>query len=372
MINILDVQDKLKNLSQQQLTQEMQNPSGAVPQYLVLSEISRRQAMQQSMQQQNAGKQTVAQELLNGAGIPAEGMSDMAQSMAPQSSIAQNTGIGALPQEAPPPEQGGIAALAPQQPTGMYAGGPVTKMATGALMPVTPKPIPQRSGPTPLSIFNQQEYLRNLAESDGTTPPEDQAQDQTEPTAQIKTGMSGTGNKMSTYEQMLADAMANADKKAKQDKWLALAQAGMSLMSSAQPNLGAALGEAGNVGIGALQSARDTAEKTKLQLAQEQYNIEEHKAALARSMAAAGASAKGKGTPSSAKVVSEVSDLQKMIDGFMKADPLNPTAEPTLSDQDKVTVANMMHRRDMLLQWLNQNGFGATDLGDTAQGDGSQ
>jgi len=61
-----------------------------------------------------------------------------------------------------------------------------------------------------------------------------------------------------------------------------------------------------------------------------------------------------------------------MIAGMMKVDPLDPTGEPKLSEQDKITVANMMHRRDMLLQWLNQNGFGAEDLSDQSQGDGSQ
>lgn len=128
-MNILDIQDKLKGLSESQLAQEMQMPTGSVPQFLVLGEMNRRQTMRQSMQQQGAGAQTVAQELLNGAGVPSEGMSEMGRSMAPKSSIAQNTGIGALPQQAPPPEQGGIVALAP---TGMYAGGPVTKMAGGS------------------------------------------------------------------------------------------------------------------------------------------------------------------------------------------------------------------------------------------------
>ena len=69
-MNILDIQDKLKGLSEGQLAQEMQMPSGSVPQFLVLGEMNRRQSMRQSMQQQGAGSQTVAQELLNGAGIP--------------------------------------------------------------------------------------------------------------------------------------------------------------------------------------------------------------------------------------------------------------------------------------------------------------
>jgi hypothetical protein len=41
-----------------------------------------------------------------------------------------------------------------------------------------------------------------------------------------------------------------------QDKWLALAQAGLSLMSSQQPTIGGAIGEAGLSGITALRQAR--------------------------------------------------------------------------------------------------------------------
>jgi hypothetical protein len=41
-----------------------------------------------------------------------------------------------------------------------------------------------------------------------------------------------------------------------QDKWLALAQAGLALMSSQQPTLGGAIGEAGLTGISALRTAR--------------------------------------------------------------------------------------------------------------------
>jgi hypothetical protein len=41
-----------------------------------------------------------------------------------------------------------------------------------------------------------------------------------------------------------------------QDKWLALAQAGLALMSSQQPTIGGAIGEAGLSGITALRQAR--------------------------------------------------------------------------------------------------------------------
>ena len=38
-MNILQLQDDLKNFSEEQLVNEMRRPSGTAPQYLVLSEI---------------------------------------------------------------------------------------------------------------------------------------------------------------------------------------------------------------------------------------------------------------------------------------------------------------------------------------------
>jgi hypothetical protein len=393
-MNILDIQDKLKGLSQDQLAQEMQSPTGAVPQFLVLGEMNRRQSMRQAMQQQNVGKQTVAQELLSGAGIPAEGMTDMAQSMAPQSSIAQNTGISALPQEAPPPEQGGIAALAPEQATGMFAGGPVTKMAGGSGVVSSDKNL----GPNSLyrlfgGIGNflssdvNVDPQGNISISNPNDVPEVSPVDPREANAMTATptpitpptkdpfgteqpstngvtsgsGSGGGGGKMSSYEQMLADAMANADKKAKQDKWLALAQAGMALMSSNQSTIGGALGEAGTAGIAGLQSARDTADKTKLALAQEQYGIDERKAALAR------ASAPQKPKPASPRdLMAQLNDVQEFID---KMDPpVEMGAEPkVLTDAELASLDQAKAIRDGLVQALNQSGIGAADLADPAQ-----
>lgn len=117
-MNLIDLQDNLKNLSDQQLAQEMQAPSGHVPQYLVLSELQRRKSMRDSFQAQQAKapSTTVAEDALAGAGMPQGEVSQMARSIAPQSSIAQNTGIGALAQ---------------QQPQGMAEGGIVRKFAGG-------------------------------------------------------------------------------------------------------------------------------------------------------------------------------------------------------------------------------------------------
>jgi hypothetical protein len=109
-MNIVQLQDQLKNFSQDQLVREMQMPSGSAPQFLVLGEIMRRQKMQQDFtaQQAKGDQGTVAQEAIAAAGVPQGGIADMARAMAPSTDMAQNTGVQA-----------------------MYAGGPVKKMAEG-------------------------------------------------------------------------------------------------------------------------------------------------------------------------------------------------------------------------------------------------
>ena len=93
-MNILELQDKLKNFSKQQLVSEMQKPSGQVPQYLILTELDRRKRMEMDMQSQMAKNQpTVAEEVVAAAGVPQGGIMEAARAMAPKSSIAQNDGV---------------------------------------------------------------------------------------------------------------------------------------------------------------------------------------------------------------------------------------------------------------------------------------
>ena len=120
-MNILDLQDKLKNLSQQQLIQEMQMPTGQMPQFLVLSELTRRKKMEDSFAiEQGRDQSTVAQDAVSAAGMPAEFARQMAGAMAPQTDMAGNT--GAMPQQSAMPPQrmagGGIVAL-------QEGGGPI-------------------------------------------------------------------------------------------------------------------------------------------------------------------------------------------------------------------------------------------------------
>ena len=93
-MNIVEVQDNLKNFSQDQLINEINQPSGMVPQFLVLTELGRRNRIKQDIEGRQAQNQpTVAQEVVSAAGVPQGGIMDMARSMAPKSSIEQNDGV---------------------------------------------------------------------------------------------------------------------------------------------------------------------------------------------------------------------------------------------------------------------------------------
>ena len=92
-MNIIELQDNLKDLPDSALMQEMQMPTGSMPQFLVLSELKRRKRMRDEYQRQQAANMpTVAEEVMTSAGAPQGGLTSIARNMAPNSSIAQNTG----------------------------------------------------------------------------------------------------------------------------------------------------------------------------------------------------------------------------------------------------------------------------------------
>ena len=121
MQNLIEIQNKLKGFSDEQLAKEMRFPSGGVPPFLVLGELKRRQTMRLEQERSKAANTpTVAQEAVAAAGMPTGGVAQMAQAMAPRTSMAENTGI---------------ATMMPKQPTRM-AGGGVIKANTGLPKPV--------------------------------------------------------------------------------------------------------------------------------------------------------------------------------------------------------------------------------------------
>ena len=126
MLNMIDTQDKLKNFSEQQLIQEMQRPSGSAPQFMVLGEIERRKRMRADAQRQEGLMQpTVAQEAVSAAGVPQQGIAQVAQSLAPQTDMTQNTGV-------PNVQAAGLPGQ-PNQPQRMANGGILRLQAGGTI-----------------------------------------------------------------------------------------------------------------------------------------------------------------------------------------------------------------------------------------------
>ncbi len=98
----------------------------------------------------------------------------------------------------------------------------------------------------------------------------------TTPVATKDTGGAGFGSMDSRIAQMLS----NRQKEAESDKWMALAQAGMTLMGSKNPTFGGALGEAGLAGVGALQKSKQGARafETDMLKLQTQLDIAQQRA----------------------------------------------------------------------------------------------
>lgn len=128
-MNILKIQDTLKNLSDEQLAQEMRLPSGSAPQYLVMTEMQRRQKMRAEFSGQEPPKTTMAEEM-SGEAPPQPPARP--EGGAPQEANAQ--GIMGLPDQTmaggamramisgQPQQVDDMTAMPPQ---GMAAGGAV-------------------------------------------------------------------------------------------------------------------------------------------------------------------------------------------------------------------------------------------------------
>jgi len=102
-MNLIQVSDQLKNLSDQQLAGLMQSPNGMAPEYLVLSELKRRE----KIQAEYAGQQEAP----------------------PETTLAEEATMGAMGM-APPPAPGDMG-LGSMMPPGGDPGAPVQAFAAG-------------------------------------------------------------------------------------------------------------------------------------------------------------------------------------------------------------------------------------------------
>ena len=154
-MNIFEQEDLIKGLPDQSLMQEAQRPSGPLPQYLIVSEIQRRQDMRKRFSQQGeqSPQGTVKDQILSGGIAELGSQPPMGQPpQMGQPPMGQPPQMGAPPQMGMPPQMGQPPMGPPpqmgqppmgmppqmsmQQPMGMAAGG-VVRMAGGQDAPFT-------------------------------------------------------------------------------------------------------------------------------------------------------------------------------------------------------------------------------------------
>ena len=128
MLNILQIEDRLKDMSEDVIKRMVTQPNSSVPPFLATNELNRRDRMRKEFQMRQAQDMpTVAEQLVTGAGMPNEAMSQMAMNMAPKSDIAGNTGLEAMmPKETmPETEEDEIMLMEDEDPLRMNEGGVV-------------------------------------------------------------------------------------------------------------------------------------------------------------------------------------------------------------------------------------------------------
>ena len=328
-MNILQVQDALKDFSQEQLVKEMEKPSGQAPQFLVLSELNRRQRMKQDFDARQAQQQpTVAEKLVAAAGAPQGGIGAMAQSMAPQTDMAMNTGVSQM-EEPMSGEvmamQGGWMTSLEEEDEGFLSGvgnflgnryfdddgsldysqaafdaglaalsfSPIGLAGRGAIMgaralPGLLKGSAVRGAPGRIGRLFQKGFTKPaltkagkpvksgarvfsplrtaqtaggagvvagiLGEDGEPLPPKPEGNEGQGQGAGVATG---GGERQETIQDRIMDLMEQRQKSADMDKYLALAQAGFTLMQPTEGGFSEALGKAGVAGIQAYQDASD-------------------------------------------------------------------------------------------------------------------
>ena len=162
MLNILQIEDRLKDMSQDAVMEALNNPNPVIPPFMALAELNRRKRMNDDLAMRQAqNQQTVKDQVIAGAGMPMEMASDMATAMAPKSDIAGNTGLEAMMQSNTLPSEynDDIAMMDTEfedEPMEMASGGLVAggmnKANVGGLLRFLPflKPKPSPSTGTSL------------------------------------------------------------------------------------------------------------------------------------------------------------------------------------------------------------------------------
>lgn len=165
-MNLLRVQDALKNASDQQLISMMQTPDSTAPSYLVLSELRRRKEMRQKQEVEGGNERTVAEDLT----APQEpvGIRALQAPMDPDGAdAAQGGDIQAM-------SGGGVANVRHYADGGvvrMQAGGQAPSLLTGlprtTLQAMLDGGIPIPRGMTRLDVMNAMYGRQSAMEAPG-------------------------------------------------------------------------------------------------------------------------------------------------------------------------------------------------------------
>ena len=92
MFNLIQLQDRLRGFSEDQLKQFLQRPDPNIPDFMVMAALDEKNDAKMQEAQMKAQQPSVREEMLAVAGLPAMEAGQMASSMAPKSDVRTNTG----------------------------------------------------------------------------------------------------------------------------------------------------------------------------------------------------------------------------------------------------------------------------------------
>jgi hypothetical protein len=152
--------------------------------------------------------------------------------------------------------------------------------------------------------------------------------------------------------------MEQADADRSRDKWLALAQFGLALMSSEKPTLGGAVGEAGTQALQSLRGSYEDYNKTMMELygTREQLMMDREQMAMRR------AAGSGRGSSPRAMPVGALAALDRQIDY------LTTQMESATTPAAKLAVADALKRAHGQRDLVNRAFFAQYGLDVGAEG----
>jgi hypothetical protein len=92
MFNLIQLQDRLRGFSEDQLKQFLRTPDPSIPDFMVMAALDEKNDAKMQEAQMKAQQPSVREEMLAVAGLPAMEAGRMASSMAPKSDVRTNTG----------------------------------------------------------------------------------------------------------------------------------------------------------------------------------------------------------------------------------------------------------------------------------------